>query len=77
MNTFQLFWRDHGSLSSTARNQVQEDPRPLLVQAKEWMFNGIDGQRLVYINFYNNDDEVFLTLFEIPIMIKQLNAVPQ
>lgn len=69
MRNWEIVWRDY--LGNTVRNVVNEDPRPTNIQAKEWNYSAPnENGDVIGINFTNEEDEVIMTLFEFPLLIK-------
>lgn len=75
MNTYEIIWHSPGLYTSTARNQVVDDPRPTRVTAKEYNYSITEnGGHFIGVVFLNEEDEPILTLFDIPLGIRRMNA---
>jgi hypothetical protein len=68
-----MVWHDYGD--RIIRNSVSEDPRPTMVEAEAYeTLTGPEGQLGGLRFFRENDDEPFLVLFDVPIMISRVGA---
>ena len=78
MARWKIIWLDYGALATTARNAVNDDPRPSIVEAEDWRFctrtnndNSIECYGVTFTDVQGNE---ILTLFQFPLGIQKLDA---